>query len=53
MLKSNYISAFLQSYLWGYEKFYLQKDKWKLKSLKTIIKTMVTTHESMSTVQVS
>ena len=51
MLKSNYISAFLWSHLSGYETFLFTKRQ-KLKSLKTI-KTMVTTHENMSTEQVS
>ena len=52
MLKSNYISTFLRSHLSGFENLFIKRQQ-KLKSLKTINKTMVTTHENMSTAQVS
>ena len=52
MLESSYISTFLQSHLSGYKNLFTKKTI-KLKSLKTISKAIVTSHENMSSVQVS
>ena len=51
MLKSNYISAFLQSHLSGYEDLFTKRNNLKL--LKAMTKTMGTTHENMFTVKVN
>ena len=52
MLKCKYISAFIWSHLSGWKDLFAKKAI-KVTILKTITKTMVTTDENVSTVNVS